>query len=201
MSELAPITQLLAESAQGDTAARDRLWSLIYDELRAIARRQLAAEGSGRTLQATALVNEAYLRLLGSEEIDWNDRCHFFAAAAKKMRHIRVDDARKRRSLKRGGAFARVGHGGEGQVDLSTLTVCEDDVERTLAIDEALKRLADFDPLSAEIVELHFFGGLTFDQVSQALGVAPRTVDKYWQSARAWLFGELGGLRDMDGDA
>lgn len=190
-----PITQLLTAAGQGDEEAHRDLWSLIYDELHRVARKQLGHEAPGPAPQPTSLVSEAYLRLVGNDRIDWADRRHFFATAAKIMRHIRVDGARKRKRLKRGGDRRRVSldaAAGEGSVR-GDFTGWTDDPAEALALDEALTRLEQFDPRKAEIVELRFYDGLTREQIAEMLGIAPRTVDKEWYFARAWLHRALSG--------
>lgn len=190
-----PITQLLTAVTRGDEEARRELWSLVYDELHRIACKQFEYEAPGRTLQPTALVNEAYLHLVGHEPIDWANRRHFFAVATKIMRSICVDGARKRKRLKRGGDRQRVSleaAAGERplRADFASWT---DDPSDALALDEALTRLEQFDPRKAEIVGLRFYGGLTREQIGKMLGIAPRTVDKEWYFARAWLHRALSG--------
>jgi len=187
-----PITELLVASKGGDDASRAQLWELGYDELRRIAGCQMARERPGRTMQPTALVNEAYLRLVGEHEVDWHNRCHFFAAAAKMMRRIRIDDARTRNRLKRGGGRRRVPleDGADGEASEGALTI-EDDPAEQLALDEALRGLAQIDPRMAEIVELRYHGGMTREQIGAAVGIAPRTVDQLWERGRRWLYREL----------
>ncbi|MFH1748120.1 MAG: sigma-70 family RNA polymerase sigma factor [Planctomycetota bacterium] len=178
------ITQLLAAVGQGDAEARDKLWALIYDELHRVAQHQMADEAPGRTLQTTALVNEAYLRLVGGDNVQWANRRHFFAAAAKAMRHIRVDYARKRNSLKRGAGW-RAGLPVEEQ------GAFDRDADEALVIDEALSKLERTDPRKAEVVMLRYFAGLTVDETAEALELSPRTVDSDWRFARVWLKREL----------
>jgi len=178
------VTELLAAVAQGDTSARGRLWSLVYDELHRVAQRQMADEAPGRTLQTTALVNEAYLRLVGRENIQWVNRRHFFSTAAKAMRSIRIDDARKRKRLKRGGDRQAA------PLD-ETAGSFDQDPDEVLAIDEALTKLEQTHPLQAEVVMLRYFTGLTVEETAHALDVSPRTVDREWLFARAWLHREL----------
>lgn len=166
---------------EGDASASGELLRRVYDQLRAIARAHMASERRGHTLQATALVNEAYLKLLGREDVRWNDRAHFFRAAAEAMRRILVDHARARNADKRGGgraalSIANVADLGEGQSP-----------EGILALDEAIARLEEADPESGEVVRLRFFGGLTEEQTAEALGVSPRTVRRNWAFARGWL--------------
>ncbi|MCH8251771.1 MAG: sigma-70 family RNA polymerase sigma factor [Planctomycetes bacterium] len=174
------ITELLAGAARGDDAAEERLWQAVYAELRAMAGKQMAAESPGRTLQPTALVHEAYLRLTGGAPVKWENRRHFFAAAAKAMRRIRVDDARRRTRRKRGG-------------DGPTMSLPDNvgadgpDPGEMLDIDEALDRLEREFPREARVVMLRYFVGMTGEETAEALGVSPRTVDSDWRYARAWL--------------
>lgn len=179
------VTRLLLDWRAGDAAALDRLLPLVYDDLHRLARGQFAREPSGHTLQPTALVHEAYLRLVEIRRVAWQDRAHFLALAATVMRRILVSHARKRRAAKRGGAAAPVTlleevMGAPGpEVDL-------------LALDEALRTLAELDARQARVVELRYFGGLTIEEAAEALGVSAATVKSDWQMARAWLFHRLG---------
>ena len=181
-----PVTQLLAAASAGDATAQDRLWATVYDELRRLAHGQLAHDACGVALQTTVLVHEAYLRLLGPEgnPANWENRRHFFAAAAEAMRRIRVDDARTRKRLKRGGGQAPQPLIDEAGADGG-------DPDELLAIDDALNKLAALDARKAEVVKLRFFAGLSVDETANALGVSPRTVDNEWRFARAWLHREL----------
>ncbi len=202
-----PITQLLAAAGQGDQAAQNQLWSAIYDELHRLAQCQMAGEAHGRTMQPTSLVHEAYLRLIGDEAVQWANRRHFFAAAAKAMRRIRVDDARKRKRLKRGGGRRQVPLDEQGVVGKGFpqgvvregihapagrgTPGYDPDPAEMLAVDEALSKLEQEDPRKAEVVMLRYFAGLTGDETAQALGLSPRTVDSEWRFAKAWLHREL----------
>ncbi len=164
--------------------ARDRLVDAVYPELRAIAQRQLANERGGHTLQATALVNEAYMRLGGMSRIDWQDRVHFVRMAARVMREVLVDHARRRNAGKR--------DGGE-RVSLTRVDLIDgssDDIDVT-ALDNALLALEQVDPDKSRIVELRYFGGLTIEETAQALDISPATVKRHWQTARAWLLDVL----------
>ncbi len=178
------MTQILAAIEAGDRAGTDRLLPIVYRELRNMAQRQMAFERPGHSLQATALVHEAYLKLIGNEEIRWAGKSHFFAAAAESMRRILVDSARKRGSIKRGGTQKRL------SLDLSEL-VMEEQSSHILALDEALNELERQDARMADIVKLRFFSGLTVEDTAQALDISPRTVKREWALARAWLFRSL----------
>ncbi len=180
-----PVTQLLNAVGQGDQAAAEQLWVLIYDELRGLAKRQMADEGGPRTLQPTALVHEVYLRLMGgSGDGQWANRRHFFAVAAKTMRHIRINDARKRRRLKRGG-------GQRPGALTEEPGIFDQDPTEVLAVHEALDQLEEAEPRQAEVVMLRYFAGLSIDECAEALELSPRTVDSDWRYARAWLHREL----------
>src|SRR6266536_2922840 len=177
------VTQLLNAIGQGNPQATERLLQLVYHELRQIAARKLAREKPGQTLQATALVHEAYLRLLGSEKSDgFQDRGHFFAAAATAMRRILIDNARKKKTQKRGAGARR---------QPLELVAQPEQNEQLLALDEALKKLAEVDPTKAKLVELRYFGGLTGEQAAAVLGISPTTADRHWAYARAWLRTEV----------
>ncbi len=179
------MTKLLAAVGRGDESAHERLWAMIYDELHGIARQQMADEAAPRTMQPTVLVHEAYLRLLGGDgDIRWANRRQFFSVAAKIMRHIRIDDARKRKSLKRGGGESPRALEGE-------LGAFDQDPTEVLAVHEALAKLEETEPRRAEVVVLRYFAGLGVDEVAEVIGVSPRTVDADWRHARAWLHREL----------
>jgi RNA polymerase sigma factor (TIGR02999 family) len=179
-----PVTQLLVAAGRGDVGAAGRLWSVVYDELRRLARHQLADEGPACIFESASLIHEAFLRLVGDEPVEWANRRQFFAAAARAMRRIRIDDARRRGRIKRGGAQKPQALGGEPPA-------FDNDPAEILAVDEALKRLEAAAPRQAEIVMLRYFGGLSVDETAEALGVSPRTVDYEWRFARAWLHREL----------
>jgi RNA polymerase sigma factor (TIGR02999 family) len=184
---MSDVTHNPSATEQGDPSAAEQLLPLVYDELRLLAAHRLAHEQPGQTLQATALVHEAYLRLVGAEQGQpWDGRRHFFAAVAEAMRRILLDRARGKRRLKRGGAWKRL------RLDEIDLSVSEppDDLP---ALDEALQKLAQEDPLCAELVKLRFFAALTLEQAASTLGLARRTADRYWAFARSWLFDELKG--------
>lgn len=178
------LTEILTALERGDCQAAEELLPLVYDELRRLAAWRLAKEQPGQTLQATALVHEAYLRLVGKGDPHWNGRRHFFGAAAEAMRRILVGNARRKRRLKRGGQMERM-HLEE--VDIPS-PMADDDL---LAMDEALDRLAVVDPRAAELVKLCFFVGLTQEQAAKHLGVSISTVERTWAFARAWLFREI----------
>lgn len=187
------VTRTLAEIAEGDPRASERLLPLVYDELRALAARRLAREGPGLTLQATALVHEAYLRLVGTEGTGgWDGRGHFFAAAAVAMRRILVERARRRGRQVHGGGRRRV----PLEPDLIADRQPDEDL---LELDAALDRLAARDPLKARLVELRYFAGLTADQAAGVLGISPSTADRHWAFARAWLRREVEGDRHREG--
>lgn len=179
-------TALLAQVRAGDAHARERLLPLVYEELRALAERYMRGQRPGHTLQTTALVNEAYIRLVAREAQGWESRAHFMAVAAAAMRSVLIDHARRKGTDKRGGGRRRVPI--EGAAILT-----EDPVEDLLAIDEALTRLSAMDEQKGRIVELRFFGGLTNEDTAQAVGVSPATVKREWRFARAWLYKELTG--------
>ena len=176
------VTRILSAIGQGDPRAAEQLLPLVYEELRRLAAQRLAQEKPGQTLQATALVHEAYLRLVGADQ-PFANRGHFFAAAAEAMRRILIDRARARRSLKRGGDGRRVALDG---------VAAPDPDDRLLALDEALTQLAGVDPLAARVVEMHHFAGMAHDQVAAALDVSVYLARQKWTFARAWLKTTLG---------
>jgi RNA polymerase sigma factor (TIGR02999 family) len=182
---MSEVTRILTAIEQGDPHAAGQLLPLVYDELRKLAARKLAGEKAGQSLEATALVHEAYLRLVDTEEgRQWNSRGHFFAAAAEAMRRILVEHARRRKSRKHGGDRRRV--------TLEDLEVAAPEPsEDLLALDEALGQLAASDPQAAELVQLRYFGGLTIPQAADVLGIAPRTADFVWAYARSWLLQKI----------
>jgi RNA polymerase sigma factor (TIGR02999 family) len=181
------VTRILSAIEHGDAGAAERLLPLVYDELRKLAAQKLARESPGQTLQATALVHEAYLRLVDVERTPhWNSRGHFFAAAAEAMRRILVDRARRKRCKKRGGDRVRL--------DLDQFAAATSErLDDVLEIDAALVRLAVADPQAAELVKLRYFAGLSIPEAAAALGVSPRSADLLWAYARAWLLRSLGG--------
>lgn len=184
MSDNTQITDWLQRISAGDRRAVDLLLPVVYDELRRLAESQLQQERSDHTLQATALVHEAYMRLIGQRNVVWENRAHFMAVAAQAIRRILVDHARARGSQKRGG--------GRAQISLdSELTYDDTHATDLIALDDSLGRLEERYPDQARVVELRFFGGLKTDEIAEVLGVSTRTVERYWQFARAWLFREM----------
>src|SRR5262245_60277274 len=182
---MSEVTRILGAIEQGDAHAAEQLLPLVYDELRRLAAQRLAQEKPGQTLEATALVHEAYLRLVDVEQAQqWNSRGHFFAAAAEAMRRILVDTARRKRSQKRGGGHA------PQQLDEARI-VAPEPFDNLLGLDEALDRLAARDREAAELVKLRFFAGLTSQQAAEALGVSSRTAERIWAYARAFLLKDL----------
>lgn len=178
------VTQLLALVREGDSRGTDELLPLVYEELRRMARAQLSNERAGNTLQPTALVHEAYLRLVGTQDMSWNSRGHFFAAAAQAMRRILVDRARASHAKKRGGEHRRV------EMDDQALAV-EPGTQAMLLIEEALALLERYDVLKARIVMLRFFAGLTIEQIGQALDLPATQVKSHWVFARAWMYSQI----------
>ena len=182
---MSAVTRILSDIEAGDQQAAELLLPLVYEELRKMAAQKLAQEAPGQTLQATALVHEAYLRLVDVEKAQhWDSRGHFFVAAAEAMRRILVESARRHHALKRGGGLERI--------DLSELAepVQEDPVD-LLALDEALNRLEALHPQKAQVVKLRFFAGSSLEETAQTLGISRATAQRHWAYARAWLFGQL----------
>jgi RNA polymerase sigma factor (TIGR02999 family) len=178
------VTVLLAQARSGDTSALASVFPLIYDELRRLAEQQLRREQDGHTLSPTALVHEAYMRLIDYSRMEWTGRAHFMAVAATAMRRILVDHARGHRSAKRGGALRRI--------DIDSVDLpAEDRAELLVAIDEALNRLKELDARQAQVVECRFFGGMTEDETAEALGIGLRTAKRDWAKAKSWLHREL----------
>jgi RNA polymerase sigma factor (TIGR02999 family) len=185
LEHMSEVTRILNVIEQGDPAAADQLLPLVYDELRKLAAQNLAREAAGQTLQATALVHEAYLRLVDTEQAaHWNSRGHFFAAAAEAMRRILVENFRRKSSLKRGGGLSRQ----EMPASELAAPALSDDL---LALDEALTQLARTDALAAQLVKLRYFAGLTSQQAAEVVGMSARTADRTWTYARAWLLKKL----------
>jgi RNA polymerase sigma factor (TIGR02999 family) len=183
---MSEVTRILSAIEQGDPCAAEQLLPLVYDELRRLAAQRLAGEGPGHTLQPTALVHEAYLKLVGPDPRQpWNGRVHFFAAAAEAMRRILIDHARRKHRARRGGGMKRI--------ELDDLDDIElggggGDADELLALDEALAQLAAADPRRAELVRLRYFAGLTLEQAAELLGISRATADRHWAFARAWLY-------------
>jgi RNA polymerase sigma factor (TIGR02999 family) len=179
---MSEVTLILAAIERGDVRAVDELFPLVYEELRRLAAQRLRKESPGQTLQATALVHEAYLRLVGSENQNWTGRGHFFAAAAEAMRRILIDNARRKKSLKRGG--------GRQRIELDEAAVANDDktsLDDLIALDEALEKLSKKDKVKADLVKLRYFAGLTSEQAAEVLGISSSTADRHWAYARSWL--------------
>ncbi len=175
------LTELLADWQQGDQTALNKLTPLVYDELRRIAHRYVQRERDGHTLETTALVNEAYLRLAGQKKIEWQNRAHFFAVTAQVMRHILIDHARRRHYAKHGGDLL--------QVSLAEAeTMSQERASELVALDEALVELAELDPRKTRVVELRYFGGLDLEETAAVLEVSVMTVRRDWRAAKAWLF-------------
>ena len=186
------ITRILSTVEQGDRQAAEQLLPLVYDELRKLAAQKLAQEKPGQTLQATALVHEAYVRLVDSDgERSWNGRTHFFRAAAEVMRRILVDSAREKQSLKRGGDRQRV--------DLeSAVGVAAESAEDVVAVNEVLDQFAAHDPVKAELVKLRYFAGLSVEEAAEVLGISRATADRYWRYAKTWLYCAMARKSDSD---
>lgn len=178
------VTRILTAIEQGDAKAANELLPLVYEELRRLAARKMSQESPGQTLQATALVHEAYIRLVGSQAPGWKGRTHFFAAAAEAMRRILIENARRKRRRKRGGNQLRVGLGDAG-------AAIDEPSEDLIALDEALAKLAAEDPVKADLVKLRYFAGMTIEQAAEMLGISRATGDRYWSYARAWLYDQI----------
>ncbi|HVK09881.1 MAG TPA: ECF-type sigma factor [Gemmataceae bacterium] len=183
---MSDVTQLLDDAAAGDPGAAAALLPLVYDELRKLAAARMAAERSGQTLQPTALVHEAYLRLVGGAERAWDSRGHFFAAAAEAMRRIVVETARRKNRLKHGGGHERV------EIELADLPT-RLPADELIALDDALARLEQIDPVKARLVTLRYFAGMTIEQAAETLDISRVTAHRYWTFARAWLHGQMTG--------
>lgn len=180
------ISRLLADWAGGDRAALDRLAPLVHAELRRIARRQMGGERQGHTLQATALVNEAYLRLAGGEGFEWKDRAHFYAVCAQVMRHVLIDHARAHARDKRGGGALHV------SLD-EAVVMSGESASELVALDEALRELEEVDPQKGRVVELRYFAGLSIEETAEVLNISPTTVRREWRRAKAWLYRAMEG--------
>jgi RNA polymerase sigma factor (TIGR02999 family) len=187
---MSDVTRILNAIERGDAGAADELLPLLYEELRLLAAQKLSHEPPGQTLQATALVHEAYLRLVGDEPQSWENRGHFFAAAAEAMRRILVENARRKHTLRKGGGRDKA-HLPAAQVAAEEDLHCDD----LLALDEALEKLARQDKTRANVVKLRYFAGLTIEQTAESLGISPATAKRYWTYARAWLIREMGSPR------
>lgn len=180
------VTRILNAIERGDAQAADQLLPSVYEELRLLAAQKMSQEPPGQTLQTTALVHEAYIRLVGSEIKNWNSRGHFYSAAAEAMRRILIDNARHKKSLKRGGNQQRI------EFESATLKGGESyRMDDLIALDEALQKLADKDKLKADLVKLRFFAGLTSEQTARVLGISTATAERYWDYARSWLRVEI----------
>ncbi len=184
-----PVTRLLRDASFGDRTAFDRLMPLVYDELKALARSQLRRERADHTLNATALVHEAYVRLVGQERVEWAGRSHFYGIAAQAMRRVLINYAEARRALKRGGGAHPV------TLDDAMAAMTQAQADDLVELDETLARLAAFNERGARVVEYRYFGGLTHDQIAEALGVSTITVRRAWNVAKAWLRREMGDER------
>ncbi|QEG38142.1 ECF-type sigma factor [Roseimaritima ulvae] len=189
---MSEVTQILNQIQQGDVAAAADLLPLVYAELRRLAGHKMKSEAAGQTLQPTALVHEAYVRLVGAEDVpQWDSRSHFFAAAAEAMRRILIENARRRQSLKGGGGRERF------EVTENDAILDSGDVDELLDLDAALTKLAECEPEMAKLVELRYFAGLSVDESAKALGVSPRTIKRNWVFARAWLGRELNSEQEL----
>ena len=188
---MADVTRILSAIEQGDAQAAQQLLPLVYDELRKLAVAKMAQEKPGHTLQATALVHEAYLRLVDTEKIQrWNSRGHFFAAAAEAMRRILVENARRKARIRHGGGLQRV------EFDTVSLAAPWPD-DRLIALDEALEKLSVCEPELVQVVNLRHFAALTIPETAEAIGISVRTVNRHWAFAKAWLYNEVGGSGDL----
>jgi RNA polymerase sigma factor (TIGR02999 family) len=183
------VTRILTAIEQGDPQAADKLLPLVYEELRKLAASRMANERAGQTLQPTALVHEAWLRLVGNQTPKFANRAHFFAAAAEAMRRILIDNARRKQALRNGGGQQRV------DIELVELASATSD-DQLLAVNDALDKLAAQNKAEAELVKLRYFVGMTLEEAAEALGISARTADNYWAHARAWLFHELKGQKN-----
>ena len=182
--ELKGVTQLLIDWSNGDRSASDRLIPLVHAELKRLARRYMSKEKPGHTLQTSALINEAYIRLVDQKDVSWTDRAHFFAVAAQVMRHVLIDHARRHLYAKRGGGARKV------SLD-DALTVNDHRAAELVALDDALKSLAALDERKSRIIELRFFGGLSIEETAATLKISPITVTREWRAAKAWLRREM----------
>lgn len=193
MTSRQEVTGLLIEWSNGNKSALDQLMPLVYAELRRMARHYMSAQGPTLTLQTTALIHEAYVRLVGDAGRRWENRAHFFGVAAKAMRHVLVDYARARHAVRRGGDAKRVITFDEAVI------VSDDRVAGVVALDDALTELAELHPRQGQVVELKYFGGLSVKETAEALNVSPETVMRDWRAAKAWLYLQLSGQRPAPG--
>lgn len=184
---MSEVTEILNAIQSGDSANSNKLLPLVYDELRKLAQARMALEFQGQTLQPTALVHEAYLRLVGGAQVEWDGRGHFFAAAAEAMRRILIERARKRKTHRAGGELQRVDWTEDLQAFAGQSDKDSDEESRLLQLDGALKQLEDYDPRKAQLVKLRFFAGLTGQQAAEAIGISQATADRDWAFAKAWL--------------
>src|SRR5438067_5685760 len=188
---MSDVTRILEAAQQGDPTAADQLLPLVYEELRRLAAHKMANEAAGQTLQPTALVHEAWLRLVGNENQQWDGRAHFFGAAAEAMRRILIDRARRKKAARHGG--------GQQRIELQEADVAAPtDDDQLLVVNEALDKLAREHKVEAELVKLRYFVGMTNDEAAEVLGISPRTAKYYWTHARAWLYREVKGARPSD---
>jgi len=185
MSEPGEIAQTLREVTGGSKSAVDKLFPLVYDELHRIAQGYIGRERKDHTLQPTALVHEAYLRLIDQSQVEWQDRAHFFALTARAMRRILVDHARRRGRKKREGKWQKL------SLENALTVSLEEPPLALLALDLAMTKMEEADPVKARVVEMRFFGGLTLDETAEVLGATRRTVSRYWEYAKAWLYKEM----------
>jgi len=194
MASMTDVTRILSAIGQGDSQLADQLLPLVYEELRQLAAHKLAHEAPGHTLQPTALVHEAYLRLVDqANELHWDSRSHFFAAAAEAMRRVLVENARRKQASKRGG--------GRRRIPLAEFHRVAESPEDLLELDDALTRFAALEPEKARLVQLRFFAGLSTPEAAKVLGISLATAERWWTYARAWLFNELQGDEDESSPA
>ncbi len=181
------VTRILNAIEQGDAGATEKLLPLVYEELRLLAAQKMAQEKPGQTLQATALVHEAFIRLVGEETQDWKNSRHFFRAAAEAMRRILIDNARRKKSLKRGGKHRKISL---DEISPKNVDCCS--IDELIALDDALMKLSEEDKIKAELVKLRYFAGLSFEQTADILGISTTTAKLHWAYTRAWLLREIG---------
>ncbi|MBN1507255.1 MAG: sigma-70 family RNA polymerase sigma factor [Sedimentisphaerales bacterium] len=191
---MSDVTRILNAIERGDAKATDELLPLVYEELRLLAAQKLSHEPPGQTLQATALVHEVYLRLVGEDRQSWDSRGHFFAAAAEAMRRILVDSARRKKTQKKGGDCTRVDLAVSEPIAVETQDIASLRCDDLLVLDQAIEKLSQKDEIKANVVKLRYFAGLTIEQTACSLGISPATAKRHWTYARAWLIREMGGL-------